>query len=78
MQAKTVPQVKDYGMDPEHRKYVFSEEYAEGSERSLREPYNKEDREMGLRRRPSGGKSTRFYEDRRRLGNPLTSFHIPF
>ncbi|CAL8103460.1 unnamed protein product [Orchesella dallaii] len=67
---KPAPVVKDYGMDPEHRKFVMSEEYAEGSDRSLKEAFSKEDRDLGLRRRPSGGKSSaRFYEDRRRLGN---------
>ncbi|ODN04449.1 hypothetical protein Ocin01_02256 [Orchesella cincta] len=68
--VKPAPIVKDYGLDPEHRKFVMSEEYAEGSDRSMKEAFSKEDRDLGLRRRPSGGKSAaRFYEDRRRLGN---------
>ncbi|CAG7724704.1 unnamed protein product, partial [Allacma fusca] len=59
------PVVKDFGMDPEHRKYVFSEEYTPGSERSLKDQYNKEDREAGIRRRSSSGK--RFQDQRSRL-----------
>lgn len=69
--VKPQPILKDYGMDPEHRKYVFAEEYANGSERSMREEFNREDRELGVRRKNSGGKG-RFQEDKRRLGKPFS------
>lgn len=61
------PIVKDFGMDPQHRKYVFADEYTATSEHSLREPYNKEDREQGIRRRPSAARN-RFADERRKLG----------
>jgi hypothetical protein len=66
--VKTQPLLKEFGMDPEHRKYVFSEEYANGSERSLKDELNKEDRERGIRRKSPGVK-TRQDDTRRRIGN---------
>jgi len=62
------PILKDYGMDPEHRKFVFAEEYTAKSEKSMKDEFNKEDRELGIRRKTSTGKG-RFHEDKRRLGN---------
>lgn len=68
--VKAAPLLKDFGMDPEHRKYVFSEEYANGSERSMKEEYSREDR-----RNKAPAPKTRFQDDpRRRIGKPLQIF----
>ena len=53
-------------MDPEHRKFVFAEDY-EG-DRSIKEAYSRRDRDLGVRRRSSAGKNKHFVEDNRRLG----------
>ena len=58
-------------MDPEHRKYVFAEEYQDGSDRSLKDQFKKEDQQQGLRRRSSSGKRG---QDRARLGNVFKFF----
>jgi hypothetical protein len=74
------PILKDYGMDPEHRKFVFAEEYTSNSEKSLKDEYNKEDRELGVRRKSSNGRG-RFHEDKRRLGKFILSeiiFYVYF
>ena len=47
--------VRDFGMDPEHRKYVLSDEYEVGINRSMRDPYCRDLRDLGVRRRSSTG-----------------------
>ena len=66
-------------MDAAHRKFVFSEEYLPGTDRSIKEPYNKEDRESGVRRRTNSGK--KFADQRSRLGKvkvTMIAFTCPY
>merc|ERR1740137_232526 len=46
-----VPKLKDFGLDPEYRKYVFAEEYLDNQNISQKSQYRREQREESRQRK---------------------------